>query len=238
MEASERFEAVMADGARIVCRIFGGGERALLLLHGNGEDHTCFQKQVAAFSGRFRVIAMDSRGHGEASAGSGVTIAKIAEDAAAVLGALGIERASVVGFSDGANAALGLALSHPGMVEKLALAGANLFPAGVKPRFQLPAELEYRALRLCGRFSERLRRRAEIVGLMVEEPRYTPGMLGAITVPTLVLAGDRDLIRPAHTALIAASLPHAKLVTIPRSDHWIFARQPVRVNREILAFLG
>lgn len=62
---------------------------------------------------------------------------------------------------------------------------------------------------------------------MVEEPRYTPGMLGAITAPTLVLAGDRDLIRPAHTALIAASLPHAKLVTIPRSDHWIFDRQPV-----------
>ena len=146
MGTPERFEAVMADGARIVCRIFGGGERALLLLHGNGEDHTCFQKQVAAFSGRFRVIAMDSRGHGESSAGSGVTIAKIAEDAAAVL--------------------------------------------------------------------------------------------GAITAPTLVLAGDRDLIRPAHTALIAASLPHAKLVTIPRSDHWIFDRQPVRVNREILAFLG
>lgn len=124
------------------------------------------------------------------------------------------------------------------MVEKLALAGANLFPAGVKPGSSSPAELEYRALRLCGRFSERLRRRAEIVGLMVEEPRYTPRMLGAITVPTLVLAGDRDLIRPAHTALIAASLPHAKLVTIPRSDHWIFDRQPVRVNREILAFLG
>lgn len=103
----------MADGARIVCRIFGGGSSALLLLHGNGEDHTCFQKQFAAFSERFRVIAMDSRGHGESSAGSGVTIAKIAEDAAAVLGALGIERASVVGFSDGANAALGLALSHP-----------------------------------------------------------------------------------------------------------------------------
>lgn len=138
MGTPERFEAVMADGARIVCRIFGGGERALLLLHGNGEDHTCFQKQFAAFSERFRVIAMDSRGHGESSAGSGVTIAKIAEDAAAVLGALGIERASVVGFSDGANAALGLALSHPGMVEKLALAGANLFPAGVKPRVPAP----------------------------------------------------------------------------------------------------
>ena len=67
MGTPERFEAVMADGARIVCRIFGGGERALLLLHGNGEDHTCFQKQFAAFSERFRVIAMDSRGHGELS---------------------------------------------------------------------------------------------------------------------------------------------------------------------------
>lgn len=138
MGTPERFEAVMADGAADRLPDFRRGERALLLLHGNGEDHTCFQKQFAAFSERFRVIAMDSRGHGESSAGSGVTIAKIAEDAAAVLGALGIERASVVGFSDGANAALGLALSHPGMVEKLALAGANLFPAGVKPRVPAP----------------------------------------------------------------------------------------------------
>ena len=64
-------EFVVCGDARIAYYDVGRG-KPLVLLHGNGEDHTCFQKQVAAFSGRFRVIAMDSRGHGESSAGSGV----------------------------------------------------------------------------------------------------------------------------------------------------------------------
>ena len=72
---------------------------------------------------------------------------------------------------------------------------------------------------------------------MTDEPRFDPAELAAVRAPTLVLAGDRDLIRPEHTALIAASIPGARLRTVRHSDHFIFRNQPVQVNRLILDFL-
>lgn len=71
---------------------------------------------------------------------------------------------------------------------------------------------------------------------MVKEPHYQPQQLKKISLPTLVLAGDKDLIKEEHTRLIAGSIPHAQLCIIPNADHFIFARQPQRVNRELLSF--
>ena len=225
------------DGADIRWRRFGSGGRALLLLHGNGEDYTCFRNQIGAFSARFSVVAVDSRGHGESGRGAGVTLRRMADDAALALEAAGFRRADLVGFSDGANVGIHFALLHPDRLGKLVLAGGNLCPAGVKPSAQLPIELGARVCRLLGRFSARARKNGEILALMTDEPRFDPAELAAVRAPTLVLAGDRDLIRPEHTALIAASIPGARLRTVRHSDHFIFRNQPVQVNRLILDFL-
>ena len=85
----------------------------LLLLHGNGEDGTYFKHQLAYFSKKYRVIAVDTRGHGQSPRGAApFTISQFAEDLNAFLEERKIERAVLLGFSDGANIAMRFAMKH------------------------------------------------------------------------------------------------------------------------------
>ena len=106
----------------------GTGE-ALVLLHGNGEDCTYFKGQIGYFSDRFRVIALDTRGHGKSERGlSKFSINQFAEDLREVLDALGLPQVHLLGFSDGGNIAMAFALRYPERVSSLILNGANLWP--------------------------------------------------------------------------------------------------------------
>ena len=125
----------------------------LLLLHGNGECLDYFRSQIDFFSSRYRVIALDTRGHGASPRGQApFTIAQFAEDLLEFMDGMRLSKAHILGFSDGGNIALTFALKHPERVDKLILNGANLDPSGVKRRVQLPIELGYALAR---RFSGR-----------------------------------------------------------------------------------
>lgn len=224
-----------------------GAGRPVLLLHGNGEDSHYFDALAAALAAHRLVVAMDSRGHGRSRRGDGpLTLARIAEDAAAVIGALaagelvpGEQPAAcdVVGFSDGANVAIELALRHPGLVRSLVLNAGNLDPSGLDRRTAWAAGLQYARLSALAWTSPGARRRWEVCRLMVREPHIDAGLLGAIAVPTLVLVGDRDVIRPAHSALIAASIPGARLMTVPDAGHTLVHDQPLTARSVIAGFL-
>ena len=173
----------------------GTGE-PLILLHGNGEDGSYFEHQMDAFASRFRVIALDTRGHGKSPRGEApFAIRQFADDLLAFMDEHGIERAHLLGFSDGGNIALVFALAHPERVGKLMLNGANLDAHGVKPSVQLPIEAGYRVASFFGRRSERARHNAEMLGLMVNDPNIAPEELAALDVPTLVVDGTKDMIK-------------------------------------------
>lgn len=239
MMETKRGYVTMPDGAKIACWLYAAekGPETVVLLHGNGEDHHCFDQQIPALAARYQVLAIDSRGHGKSTDGRSVTISAMADDLSVVLKKLAIPRASVVGFSDGGNVALHFALRYPSQLEKLVLAGANLYPSGVALSAQLPDMLRYYICRACAPVCARARKKAEILGLMVEEPHFNPRELERIFAPTLVMAGDADMIRPRHTLLIARAIPGASLTLIPHSDHFIFRNRPDLVNRELLHFL-
>lgn len=218
------------------CEETGGGE-PLVLLHGNGEDGTYFTHQIAHFSQRFRVLALDTRGHGKSPRGEApFTIRQFARDLLAFLDARGIERAHLLGFSDGGNIALVFALAHPERVGKLVLNGANLNTRGVKRSVQAPIELGYRMARLFAGLSAKARANAEMLGLMVNDPNVAPEELAALTAPTLVIAGENDMIREDHTRLIAERIPNARLAFVP-GDHFVAAKNPAAFNREVERFL-
>lgn len=218
------------------CEETGGGE-PLVLLHGNGEDGTYFAHQIAHFSQRFRVLALDTRGHGKSPRGEApFTIRQFARDLLAFLDARGIERAHLLGFSDGGNIALVFALAHPERVGKLVLNGANLNTRGVKRSVQAPIELGYRMARLFAGLSAKARANAEMLGLMVNDPNVAPEELAALTAPTLVIAGENDMIREDHTRLIAERIPNARLAFVP-GDHFVAAKNPAAFNREVERFL-
>ncbi|RDB59265.1 alpha/beta hydrolase [Paraeggerthella hongkongensis] len=214
-----------------------GSGAPLILLHGNGEDSTYFEHQIERFSRNFRVIALDTRGHGRSPRGSApFTIRQFADDLLRFMDAHAIERAHVLGFSDGGNIALTLALAHPDRVDRLVLNGANLNAAGVKRSVQIPIELGYRAASLFARWSRKAHDNAEMLGLMVNDPNIDPRQLSRLDAPTLVIAGTDDMIEEGHTRLIAKSLPDARLTFVP-GDHFVAAKNPEAFNREVERFL-
>ena len=209
----------------------------LILLHGNGEDVSYFEHQTGPFSEHFRVIALDTRGHGQTPRGEApFTIRQFAEDLLGFMDLHGIGKAHILGFSDGGNIAMIFAMRHPERVGKLILDGANLQASGVKPKYQIPIEIGYRIARLFARRSPEARKNAEMLGLMVNDPDIQPEELVRIQSPTLVLAGDKDMIKEKHTRLIAESIPGAELCILPGS-HFVANRNPEAFNEAVLRFL-
>ena len=209
----------------------------LILLHGNGEDSTYFENQFPAFSPLYHVYALDTRGHGKTARGSApFTIRQFADDLAGFMKSRQIEKADILGFSDGANIAMLFAIKYPALVNKLVLNGGNLDAGGVKRMTQIPIEIGYRIARLFAGRNESAKAKAEMLGLMVNDPDIKPEELAAIKAPTLVIAGTDDMIKESHTKLIAANIPGAELAFI-KGGHFIANRNPIEFNQIVLEFL-
>jgi pimeloyl-ACP methyl ester carboxylesterase len=209
----------------------------LILLHGNGEDCGYFVHQMEPFAKHFRVIAIDTRGHGQTPRGeASFSIRQFAEDLLDFMNLHQIEKAHILGFSDGGNIAMVFALMHPERVEKLILNGANLNASGVKRKVQIPIEIGYRIAKIFATKSPAARKNAEMLGLMVNDPNVKAEELSYIQNPTLVIAGEKDMIKDSHTRLIAKSIPEAMLSIIP-GNHFIANKNPDTFNEVVLRFL-
>jgi len=211
----------------------GSGE-PLLLLHGNGEDCTYFVHQIEEFSKDFTVWAIDTRGHGKSPRGTApFTISQFADDLLDFLDFHGLQKPNILGFSDGGNIALTFALRHPDRVKRLILNGANLFPEGMHERLLAAMRRKYAS------FLQQHTPEAEfnqlLFRLMLDEPQIAPEELAALTMPTLVIAGEKDMIQDEHTRLIAKSIPGARLSIIP-GDHFIANRESAAFNAEVRSF--
>lgn len=209
----------------------------LLLLHGNGENSEYFVHQIEHFSQQYRVIAVDTRGHGNSPRGEApFTIGQFAEDLKNFMDGHQIEKAHLLGFSDGGNIALTFALKYPERVERLILNGANLDGRGVKPSVQIPIVFGYKIASLFAKKSPDARKNAEMLGLMVNDPKILPSKLADLKVKTLVIAGTKDMIKESHTRLIAKCLPDAELVLLP-GDHFIANKEFAAFNEAVEKFL-
>jgi pimeloyl-ACP methyl ester carboxylesterase len=173
----------------------------------------------------------------------------LAEDTLALMDALGIERAHFVGYSDGANIAMLLALAHPERVARLVLVSGNFHADGMTRAFRLavqratpetyaPEHAEaYRALSPDGPSHwpvvfEKVRR------MWLEEPALTAAELGTIAAPTLVLAGDDDYVAVEHTVALSSAIPGARLNLLPGGLHGVLTEQPMLTTDMILEFLA
>ena len=181
---------------------------------------------------------MDTRGHGQSPRGEApFSIRQFADDLRDFMDELGLEKADILGFSDGGNIALVFAIRYIERVDRLIVDGANLNTRGVRPRMQLPIELGWRMARRAAKKSEEARRKAEMMNLMVNDPKIPENELKKITVPTLVMAGTKDMIKDAHTRRIAQLLPDAELI-IMEGDHFIAAKRPEAFNAAVEDFLN
>jgi len=209
----------------------------LILLHGNGEDHSYFEQQIAFFSSFYRVIALDTRGHGKTPRGEReFTISQFADDLYEFMLKQNISKAHILGFSDGANIAMKFAIKYPEYADKLILNGGNLYPEGVKRSVQIPIELGYKIASFFVGVSNKAKMNTEMLGLMVNDPNISLSELQRIKHKTLVIAGTKDMIKEEHTRLIADTLSDSSLVFI-NGDHFIASKNSTEFNKAVFDFL-
>lgn len=206
-----------------------------VLLHGNGDSGEYFNNQIEYFSSKYRMIAVDTRGHGKSPRGTApFTMNQFADDLDYFLKEHNIKDIILLGFSDGANIAIKYALKYQDNIKALILNGADLDTKGVKKSIQIPIEIGYRMAKL-GKTPE-AKKKAEILGLMVKEPNIKPEELHKIKVPTLVLCGTNDLIKEKHSKLISDNISNSEL-SILEGDHFIASKNPKEYNKEVEKFL-
>ena len=183
-----------------------GQGRALVMVHGNGEDHSIFNEAAAELKKEFCVYTVDSRGHGRSSRVPTLHYEDMADDMIAFLEALDLRNVVFYGFSDGGIVGL-IAASRCDRIRTLIVSGANLSPKGVR-----------RIVRLSIWGMNKLRPDDKLA-LMLREPQITDSQLRAIRAETLVLAGSADLILLEETKHIAALIPDAQLQILQGEDH-------------------
>lgn len=244
----------------------GGSGEAVLLAHAIGCDHRMWEPLAARLAQRFRLIAIDARGHGKSPVPSRpYSLELLADDACAVLDKLGIAKAHWVGLSMGGMVGQAFALRHPARLLKLVIANStsSYGPEGRamwKTRARMVEEGGLNAIRemVAGRYFSDGFRAANpgaveaVMDRFVETP--AEGYLGCcdaianldysddlirIRAKTLVIAGEADAgTPPAMSQAIAARIPGAKLAVIPGAAHLSAAEKPGEFARLVEEFLA
>lgn len=209
----------------------------LVLLHGNGESSDYFYDQIKFFSEQYRVIAIDTRGHGKSPRGNkSFTLEQFADDLKMFLDEMKISRIMLLGFSDGANIAILFALKYPKYLIKLVLNGADLHPSGVKRKYQIPIVMRYKFASFCAQFSKKARLKEEMLGLMVNQPDIRLEKLETIDIPTFIVVGTDDMIKQSHTEMIHRHIKNSELRVI-EGDHFVARKNSYPFNKYLDDFL-
>ena len=219
-------------------------DQTVLLLHGGLSNSDAMLDLIGAPLGdTFRVAAFDRRGHGRtADTDEPFHYSTMADETIAFLEQLG-GPAHLIGWSDGGNVGLLVALRRPDLVGRLVTIGSNYHHEGLLP---LPVDGDSPVLEmLLADYSERSPDGAdhfgEIVGktlmMFATEPDLTVDDLHAVSVPVLVLVGDDDAISLSHTCALYESIPGAQLAVVPGASHALPMEQPEEVVRIISRFL-
>jgi pimeloyl-ACP methyl ester carboxylesterase len=235
------------EGARIWFAAYGAGP-PVILLHGGDASGDIWGGQVPALiAAGHRVILIDSRGHGRSTLdGRPLGYELMATDVVAVMDALSVRKAAVVGWSDGAILGLILAMKTPERVTQVFAFGANMDRRGLNPAGVF-APILGKVDRLLkdeyARESETpdgyaaLARR--VLVLQLTQPNYSPAQLAAIHGPQIeIVDGDHDeLILRRHTEYLAHAIPGAQLLILPGVSHFAPLQAPDAFNRAVLGFL-
>jgi pimeloyl-ACP methyl ester carboxylesterase len=225
-------------GIKMYCEIYGEGD-PLLIIHGNGGSIDNFVKQIPFFSKKYRVIIADSRAQGKtADPGDSLSYEMMADDYSALLTALHVDSANVIGWSDGGIEGLLLAIHHPEKVKKLAITGANLRPdtSAVDPGVYKIVQPMFAGMKKSKDTSARFKTSYKLFRLLCEEPNIPLSDLHKISALTLVMGGDHDVIPVTHTVQIWQNIPRAWLWIFPNSGHSTPVVYAEEFNRKVDLF--
>ncbi|MGC4037596.1 MAG: alpha/beta hydrolase [Chitinophagaceae bacterium] len=208
-------------GFKMYAETYGKGQ-PLLIIHGNGGSINNFIYQIPYFAKEYKVIIADSRAQGKsADSGDSLTYEMMADDYSALLDAMKIDSAYVIGWSDGGINGLLLAIRHPEKVKKLAVTGANLVPDSTAVPQSIWDMVQPAYAQLAGKADKTAEEKHsfKLLRLLCDQPHIALSDLHTIKCPSLVIGGDHDVIKEEHTMLIYKNIPSAYLWILPGSGH-------------------
>jgi pimeloyl-ACP methyl ester carboxylesterase len=236
------------NGLNMYYEIRGTGSPLVLLHGGPTTIDTSFGKLRLSLAKTWKTVAVEQQGHGHtADIDRPLTFEPMADDTAALLRHLKIEKADFFGYSDGGNVALGIAIRHPELVRKLVVAGTNYNNDGLYPEIleflkhatpeDLGTELRDAYTRVAPRPEDWPTLVAKVMKMGVEFKGWRPEDIRSINAPAMVMAGDADIVRPEHAVQMFRLLPHGQLAMLPGTDHGTLLQRPDWVVSMIEAFL-
>jgi len=234
------------DDARIAYSTYGTGTPVILLHGGLGHSGNWAWQVPALVDSGYRAVLIDSRGHGRSTRDARpYSYELMASDVLAVMDVLQLEKAAIVGWSDGACTALILGAKAPERVAGVFFFGCNMDPSGTK-EFVMTPVIE----RCFGRHAadyaqlsatpDQFEAFVGAVGEMMKtQPNYSASDLAKIQVPVVIVQSEHDeFIKAEHAEYLARSIPRAELIVIPGVSHFAPLQRPGQFNDVMLDFLG
>ena len=237
---------VAHDGARIWYAAYGAGPPVVLLHGGLGHSGNWGNQVPALTAAGYQVILVDSRGHGRSTRDAKpYRYERMAGDVLAVLDALHVRRAAVVGWSDGATIAMILALEQPSRITGVVFFGGNMDTSGVLSTPAASTALDHcftrhaRDYEALSATPEGFRDFVEAVSLMMRtQPSYPAEALRQVRVPVVILHSEQDeFIRREHAEYLAQTIPGARLQVLAEVSHFAPLQRPRLFNEAVLGAL-
>jgi pimeloyl-ACP methyl ester carboxylesterase len=238
--------SVEHEGARIWYTTYGSGSPVILLHGGLGHSGNWGYQVPALASSGYRAVLIDSRGHGRSTRDTRpFSYELMASDVLAVMDTLHLEKACLVGWSDGACTALILAAKAPSRIAGVFFFACNMDPSGVNPIEASPTlnrcfARHAKDYALLSATPEHFKDFVEDVGLMQRtQPNYSARDLAEINVPVLIVQSEHEeFIKREHAEYLARSIPGAEFIVLNDVSHFAPLQRPEQFNTALLAFVG
>ena len=216
---------IKVNGVHIFYKKSGQGH-PLILLHGNGLDHSIFDELTEKLCEHYSVYAMDSRNHGQSDKAEDYSYDAMAEDVYGLIQTLGLGKVHLLGFSDGAVIALHVALRHLDVLEKVAFLGLNLKPSDLSEKSMNYYKKNYE------------KTGDPLFKLVLETPHIELDELKAITIPTFLVAAEREMFRDGLFEELMTGFPNATGKIMLGHKHESYLVHQDLMYSDLLAFFG
>lgn len=194
-------------------QVYGKGEKAFILLHGNGGSVKSLKEAATYLANDYTVYLIESRCHGESSDPGEISYDLMAKDIKEFCDALGLEKPYLMGHSDGGINAITVAYTYPDLLGGIISCGANSTPKRLKPNFPFAV------------WVSNLRKPDKLNDMMLTLPQFNEELLSKITCPTYIVAGEYDIMWLSDSVRLHNWIPGSEIAIIKGANHSSYMSQ-------------